>query len=265
MSERTNLDLVYSYDGSFEGLMCCVFESYDQKELPQNILPPDGQGGLFDFRKAIATDPLKAQRVFNSIPGKISWEAEELVKLGFLTCSPQKEYLIFHFLRLGFKVGAKVMSMLADPSVLALQKAVQHLTYESQRYRGFVRFSVYNKTLVAVIEPENFVLPLLASHFVNRFGNEVFMIYDKTHQAGLIHQGDRTEIVDIEDLILPELEEEEAGYRQLWQQFYKTIAIEGRYNPRCRMNFMPKRFWKHLTEFYPEQTLNIKRLLPQSE
>lgn len=265
MFERTDLDLVYSYDGSFEGLMCCVFESYDQRELPQNILPPEGQSRLFDIRKTIVTDPIKAQRVFNSIPMKISLEAEELVKLGFLTCAPRKEYLIFQFLRLGFKAGAKVMSMLTDTSVLALQKAVQHLTYESHRYRGFVRFSVYNETLVAVIEPENFVLPVLAAHFVNRFGNEVFMIYDKTHQAGLFHQGNRTEIVDIEDLILPELEEEEAKYRQLWQQFYKTIAIESRYNPKCRMNFMPKRFWKHLTEFYPEQDISFKRRLPQGD
>ncbi|SHN71787.1 TIGR03915 family putative DNA repair protein [Desulfitobacterium chlororespirans] len=245
--------LVYKYDGSFEGLMCCVFASYEQKEIPCDILPPEGQPGLFDILKSIETDRQKAQRVYDSIPVRISLEAQELVKLGFLTCTPQKERLIFLFLRLGYKLGGKVMGMLTDDNVHALQKAVRNLTNESHRYKGFVRFSVYNEALVAVIEPENFVLPLLAYHFSNRYPNEVFMIFDKTHKAALIHQAGRVEIVDVEEWELPEPEEKEVEYRRLWQQFYKTIAIASRDNPRCRMNFMPKRFWKHLTEFYPEQ------------
>lgn len=245
--------LVYKYDGSFEGLMCCVFASYEQKEIPFDILPPEGQPGLFDTLKYIETDPKKAQRVYDSIPIRISLEAQELVKLGFLACTPQKERLIFLFLRLGYKVGGKVMGMLTDDNVHALQKAVRNLTCESHRYKGFVRFSIYNEALVTMIEPENFVLPLLAYHFSNRYPNEVFMIFDKTHKAALIHQAGRVEIVDVEEWELPEPGEEEVEYRRLWQQFYKTIAIESRDNPRCRMNFMPKRFWKHLTEFYPEQ------------
>ncbi|AFM01388.1 putative DNA metabolism protein [Desulfitobacterium dehalogenans ATCC 51507] len=250
--------LVYKYDGSFEGLMCCVFTSYEEKEIPLDILPPEGQPGLFDTLKTIETDPQKAQRVYDSIPIKISLEAQELVRLGFLTCAPQKERLIFLFLRLGYKVGGNVMGMLTDEHVNALQKAVQNLTFESHRYKGFVRFSIYNEALVAMIEPQNFVLPLLAAHFSSRYPNEVFMIFDKTHKAALIHQAGRAEIVDVEDWELPEPEESEVEYRRLWQQFYKTIAIESRDNPRCRMNFMPKRFWKHLTEFYPEQKVKAR-------
>lgn len=245
--------LVYKYDGSFEGLLCCVFASYEQKEIPHDILPPEGQCGLFDTLKYIETDPHKAQRVYESISIKISLEAQELVKLGFLTCVPYKERLIFKFLRLGYKVGGKVMGMFTDDNVNALQKAVQNLNFESHRFKGFVRFSIYDEALVAVIEPQNFVLPLLAAHFSNRYHNEVFMIFDKTHKVALIHQSGRVEIVDIDDWELPEPDEKEIEYRSLWQQFYKTIAIESRHNPRCRMNFMPKRFWKHLTEFYPEQ------------
>lgn len=254
-------DLVYTYDGSFEGLLCCVFESYEKKEIPQNILPPDGQPGLFDSCKFIETDHEKAQRVYDSIPIKISLEAQELVKLGFLTCVYQKELLIFRFLRLGYKVGGRIMSMLTDDTVDSLQKAVHHLTFEAHRYKGFIRFSIYNEALVAVIEPKNFVLPVIAAHFANRFRNEVFMIYDKTHKSALIHQARRVEIVEIDDLQLPELEEKEAEFRRLWQQYYKTIGIESRYNPRCRMTFMPKRFWNQLTEFYPEKELTARKQL----
>ncbi len=27
-------DMIYLYDGSFDGLLCCVFESYDKKRNP---------------------------------------------------------------------------------------------------------------------------------------------------------------------------------------------------------------------------------------
>ena len=247
MPHRT--DLVYAYDGSFEGLMCCVFESYEQKEIPSVIQPPDVQQSLFDTSKWIETDEHKAERVLNSIPLKISPQAQELVKLGFLTCTPHKELLIYHFLRLGFKYGGKVMTMLTDDTVCSLQKSVRNLTSESHKFKGFVRFSVYGEVLVAVIEPKNFVLPLLSPHFCDRFRNETFMIYDKTHRMALIYRSQKAELIFVDELTLPEVNSTEVEYRRLWKQFYKTIAIEGRNNPRCRMSLMPKRYWGQMTEF----------------
>ncbi|MHB8072280.1 TIGR03915 family putative DNA repair protein [Desulfosporosinus fructosivorans] len=241
-------DLIYAYDGSFVGLMCCVFESYEQKEIPSIIRPPGAQQGLFDTEKWIEADEHKSDRVFNSIPLKISSQAQELVKLGFLTCAPNKELLIYHFLRLGFKYGSKVMTMLTDDTVCSLEKAVRHLTSESHKYKGFVRFSVYGEVLVAVIEPKNFVLPLLSQHFCDRFRNESFMIYDKTHSMALIYRSQKAELIFVDELTLPEVEATEIEYRRLWKQFYKTIAIEGRNNPRCRRTLMPKRYWGQMTE-----------------
>ena len=246
MPDRT--DLVYAYDGSFEGLMCCVFESYEQQEIPSIIRPPGVPQSLFDTAKWIVADEHKADRVFNSIPLKISSRAQELVKLGFLTCAPDKELLILRFLRLGFKFGSKVMTMLTDDTVCSLQKAVRHLTSESHKFKGFVRFSVYGEVLVAVIEPKNFVLPLLSLHFCDRFRNEEFMIYDKTHTMALIYRSQKAELMFVEELTLPEVDATEIEYRRLWKQFYQTIAIEGRINPRRRRTMMPKRYWGQLTE-----------------
>ena len=28
-------EMIYTYDGSFEGFLCCIFESYAKKESPQ--------------------------------------------------------------------------------------------------------------------------------------------------------------------------------------------------------------------------------------
>ena len=36
MPDRTNI--IYRYDGTYEGLLCCVFESYEKREIPSEII-----------------------------------------------------------------------------------------------------------------------------------------------------------------------------------------------------------------------------------
>lgn len=252
MPDRTTL--AYTYDGSFEGLLCCVFESYERKEIPFDIYALNGeQGWLFESRW-IETDPVKAERVYSSIPKKISPEAQELVRLSFYTCSPRKEMLLLQFLRLGFSHGRRVMDMLADDTVHALHKAVGHLTREAHKFKGFVRFSVYGKVMAAVIEPDNQVLPVIMEHFCDRYRNEAFMIYDKTHRMALVHRPGDSGIIHADELTLPETDADEEQYRLLWKKFYDTIAIEGRKNLRFRMSHMPKKYWSRLPEMEGEIT-----------
>lgn len=247
MSYRT--DIAYRYDGSFNGLMCCVFESFYSKEMPLGIFSPeDEQETLFELRE-IEADAEKAERVIESIPRKISLEAKSLVYHAFLTCLPEKELHILRFLHLGYRVGGKVTQMLTEPRVDVLNKAVQHLANEAHLLCGFVRFSEYDGALLSVIEPKNCVLPLLADHFSGRFPEETFMIYDKTHSYALVHQNGSCEIIRVDNLEIPEADANEESYRALWENFYNSIAIEGRYNPKCRMTHMPKRYWAHMTEF----------------
>lgn len=245
--------MTYAYDGSFDGLMTCIFESYEKKEDPIDIQSANDPQYLLFTPKWIETEVNKANRVFSGIAKSISPEAQDLVRLGFLTCLEQKELLILRFLRLGFKHGASVMNMMADDTVHALQRGVRHLNNESHALTGFIRFSIYNNVLVAVIEPKNEVLPVLASHFCDRYSNESFMIYDKTHRRALVHQpqhsgGRQLDILEVEQFELPEADAEEIAYRRLWTQFYNTVAIKERMNLRARLSHMPKRYWSHLTE-----------------
>jgi probable DNA metabolism protein len=119
---------------------------------------------------------------------------------------------------------------------------------EAHNLKGFVRFSDYSGILAARITPKNFILPYIAGHFCARYANEKFIIFDKTHNAGLIYQDMRRMIVSLEEFPFPQASETEEHYRALWKNFYHTIAIEARINPRCRMTHMPKRYWENMTE-----------------
>ena len=56
-------DTVYRYDGTFQGFLCCIFESYSRKEIPAAVCAPDrGQISFYDSCE-IVTDPARAQRV----------------------------------------------------------------------------------------------------------------------------------------------------------------------------------------------------------
>jgi len=247
MSYRT--DIAYLYDGSFDGLLCCVHESYYQKELPSMIFShSEVQETLFPV-KEIMTDHVPAQKVEHSISHSISNEALRLVRLCYFSNIENRELMILNFLRMGYKIGSPITDMLADDTVRAVTNTARNVQRESHYYKEFLRFSDYNGALVAIIEPKNFVLPMIVDHYCDRFPGEKFLIYDESHKYALVYQNGESLIIPLEHFELPEACEKEDKYRALWKRFYDTIAIESRINPKLRMGNMPKRYWKHLTEF----------------
>lgn len=255
--------MVYCYDGSFDGLLCCVFESYGNHETPADILPEDCPLPLLLPVKTVATDAERAKRVLRSIPVKMGRKALEFIRHSFLTCHPKKERLILQFMRLGYIHGSAVMDRLADESVHELFVAVNHLTHEAHLYQGFVRFSEAQGVLTAQIEPKNIVLPLIARHFSERYPGERFLIYDKTHRMVLLHEDRSIQICGVDAYEPPNPGEEELKFRMLWRLFYDTIEIKERHNPHCRMSHMPKRFWRCMTEF-ARDTQTASLCLPDS-
>lgn len=244
----TPCDLAYLYDGSLAGFYCCVYESVYSRRQPLDILPEEESQPTLLIQKRIDTDLSIAQRVRKGIERKCSLRSRELIEAAFLSCLAQKELSILRYLLLAFREGRGTPLMLAHPDVAALLKAEKYLLDEQHLLTGFIRFAEYEGALVATISPKNFVLPYLAEHFIDRFANETFMIYDRTHRAALIYQHQRAEIVQMEQVAAFTPTEEELRYQALWKQFYKTIGIAERENSLCRMSHMPKRYWENMTE-----------------
>ena len=186
MSDRANL--VYRYDGSYQGFLCCVAECFKDKRLPHAIgLLDEPQGTLFGI-KAVETDPQLAQRVEESIRRRISPLAGDMVRQGFLSCMEQKELRLTRFILLGYKHGAKVTEMSVNDDVHAINKALLYLKNEAHYHVEFLRFADCGGVLAAMITPNNRVLPLIVGHFCERLNTESFMIFDKTHGMGFLHE-----------------------------------------------------------------------------
>lgn len=137
--------------------------------------------------------------------------------------------------------------------------ALRHLGGELEKLRGFVRFSDYNGILGGEIEPRNRVLPLLANHFCSRMAGESFFLYDRTHWELLLYTKGQRRIVPVESLTLELPGPEELQYRALWQEFFRTVSIRERTNPRCQNSFLPKRYRGVMTEFLPVDYEGLSR------
>jgi len=213
---------------------------------------------IFDYEQAqetlfpvseIATDRANAKKVKQSIISRISRKALYLVRMCYFSNMENREIIILSFLRIGYKAGSPVTSMLTNDVVRTITKCAQNVSRESCYFKEFLRFSEYNGALVAIIEPKNFVLPLIYEHYCDRFPSEQILIYDKSHKSAFVYQNGKKSLIPLVRLELPETGAKEEEIRALWKQFYNTIAIEGRINPKLRMNNMPKRYWTHMTEF----------------
>lgn len=252
-------DIVYRYDGTLDGFLCCVYESYSCREMPAAILgPDDDQISLLPTRE-IETDAFRAARVLKSIPTHISEDALSLVERAMLTCLPNKEKHLLDFLRLGYKRGAMVMNMLHDDTVAPLLAAVNHLGREAHLYLGLVRFTQNAGVLASIIEPKNRVLPLISQHFIDRYPNEAFIIFDKTHREALVAQNGQGRIVPLLSLELPEPDDLERAVRALWRRFHQSVEITQRKNHTCQRTHLPLRYRRVMTEFEREPVIEAER------
>lgn len=249
-------EVVYEYDGSFEGLLCCIYESYTKKELPTAFYRYGELEPCFYDVRTVSTDTAHARRVYDGFR-RFSPRVGPFLYRAFLTCLADKELAIYRFAAKLYREGAPLLLHLHDEAYVPLHRAVRQLNGELEQYRGFVRFSDLGGILAGEIEPKNRVLPLLRGHFCARCQGETFFLYDRTNHEALFYSGGRSAIVPLEDFQMAPPDETECAYRRLWRCFYDTVAIRERENFKLRMTHMPKRYWAMMTEFRSEQNTTL--------
>ncbi|MCX4364285.1 MAG: TIGR03915 family putative DNA repair protein [Bacilli bacterium] len=244
---------IYVYDGSYLALLSLILELIKRKIKPDNIKLENYEVTLFDevINLQIEYDPNILKKMHKSF-GRYATNAMYYV---FLSEEENKELLLYYFFlnalkyhkNIGYKRNLKCVS-----EVLRISQYVMH---EGHKMKGFLRFKeLENKVLYAEMEPTNDVIMLVSEHFQKRLKNEYFIIKDVGRGILSIYDKQKFVIVPEDNFILSTsvLSDEEKKMEQLWKIFYRTIGIESRKNDRCRMNFMPKKYWKHIIEMEDE-------------
>ncbi len=238
------------YDGSFEGFLCIVNFSIFENLYFDGIIKSNSFNvlSIFNTYVEIETSHSKAQETFSYLRSQIPEEHLSKLMLALLCDEMNLEITLYRVIIKILKEKSLIENIL-DDDVLRLNKALKNLFNERHKYLGSVRFQKVEKDhLLAIIEPRNNILPLIAKHFVKRFPNEYWCIYDKKRRLILSKNDRNWEIFKVEGELNLNLKTDRE-ISNLWRQFFKNIAIKNRINPKAQKNRLPLRFRTYMTEF----------------
>ena len=245
------MNVIYTTDGSFEGLLSGVYDSwYRREDNVLNILPGmPAQPDFLIMYKPVKTNEAKAEKVFDAIVNKITEDAARRVMLCWFSEQQDAGRMIINYLRFGFAHGPSTEEMVTNKYVKPLHDACKRVGFEAHRFTGLLRFHRTRQGLYcAIIEPQYYILPLLAEHFADRMPDVGWLIYDKSRELSAAYENGTWSIVPGRLMDTMKLHDEEDDYQQLWRRYFDSMAIENRLNPNLQRSFMPKKYWKHLVE-----------------
>ena len=249
--------LILQCEDSLEGILTAIYDAFVEKNKMTEYHDGDisiaiGENhtlSLFARQMEVTTDLNKAQKTLASIQNKISYLAYKRVLSALCHYDMDRANVVLGFLIKGFPMGPKVLEAMADPYVMRVMELSRKVDNESHLFCGFVRFYDLGKFLYSEIEPKCHVLPQIMDHFADRYPNEHYVIYDKKRRVALIHLAFGDSFFVSGDEWNIDMTQHEDYFERLWSQYFKTIAIEERYNPRCQNNLVPKWYRKHMVEF----------------
>lgn len=238
----------YLYDGTFEGLLTCIYYHYKIKKATGIYEVLSYQQSIVNSFNAIETDIEKAEIVSLAVKEKISNEAYIYIYYCFLSSVKYKENIILDFLIFGFKYGKKTMNFFSNEKVLPIKETYIKVSREEQKFLGILRFADVEGILYAKFSPDNDLLILLIDHFADRYKYEKFIIHDEKRKKAAIYSDGvyRIEDVDISNI---EYSQQEKMFQNLWKHYFTNLAIKERININLQFQFVPGRYRKNMTEF----------------
>ncbi|TYQ14708.1 UNVERIFIED_CONTAM: putative DNA metabolism protein [Acetivibrio alkalicellulosi] len=240
----------YYYDGSFEGLLTSIYEAYYKRQSPY-IAPAQKskQINMFEENFQIETCQEKASKVYDAIYKKISYDALKHVYHAYLSELDGVSQNIYQYIKLGFKVGKKVDLYLTDESVFPVHNASRLVRKETHLMHGLIRFKSFDDDLYyASYQPDHNITALLIPHFSKRFSSQNWIIHDIKRNIGAVYDKTNCVITDMPNQIYNKQIFKQDQYENLFKEFFNSICIKERINPKLQKQFMPKRYWKHLIE-----------------
>ena len=242
--------IVYLYDGSFEGMLTCVYEGYYSDDKPEGIYNTyTYEADLFATPKYIITDLEKSHKVGLAIVEKLSETFFHKIVNAFFSEDYDVATHIYKLLRYGFKNGPEVIMHVSHPLVSAVVDLANAVGRETHLFVGLVRFmKLKGGIYYCKFGPTYNQVPLLAEHFSHRLSDQTWVIHDVNRNLAVFYDKNEWYVNEFHGLNSYELDDEELLYQSLWKTFHKHIAIEERVNPTLQRSFMPKKYWKHLIE-----------------
>lgn len=246
------------YDGTYEGLLSAIFESYRLKIKVERIVPIETyQDQFFSTPIQVDTNLEWAKRVVKGVEKKTGKKGTRLIYNCFLSEHVDIEMLINHFIKTAMSSTENIVNNYRDDRILALHKINKKIGREVHRMHAFVRFQKTKDDIyAAIIEPDFNVMPLIGKHFEKRYPAQKWLIYDTRRHYGIYYNLKQTTFItfdqadhqNLSHLSKEILSTDEPDYQVLWKSYFNSVNIPERNNAKLHLQHVPKRYWKYLVE-----------------
>ncbi len=251
------MSLSIQYDSTIDGFLSVVFEVYRQHLDVGEIVPhsgnEDGRAGATDLFMTpffVTTNDESARRLKRAIVNAASEEVLNLLNVAFRSEESGVEMEILAYLRKLFAgIDPNYGRNPASLEMLPLFRKAQTVRREAGNMLGMLRFNrAPDGTYIAEIEPKYDIMDLIVPHFRGRFASEHWAIIDSKRGLAVFYDG-----VRVHDVVAPSSEELRAHAPSdevtvMWKNYYDSMAIKERLNPRLLKRCLPVRYWKHMPE-----------------
>ena len=244
---------LYIYEDDFVSLLHLIMYLLEKKIKPYQIKNSFYNPSLFD--QLINLSLPKQNGLIEYMISRFGKYAFRCIYYVFLSNEENKELILYYFILNALKYHEQITRMRNLKCVSEVLRISQYVAHEAHRMKGFLRFrELKNNILYAEMEPLHDIIFLISLHFQKRLQNEYWIIKDVTRGIYSLYNKKSIIYVTEESFNLGTtlISEEEKSIEELWKLFYKTIGIKERTNYRCRRNFMPKKYWKYITEVRDE-------------
>ncbi|MEN3184768.1 MAG: TIGR03915 family putative DNA repair protein [Atribacterota bacterium] len=238
------------YDGTFEGFLTLLAYLFSKGE--ENVRVVNARLSPLDsdfFCQDVPTQPEVARGFFRHLRRLLPYSIFRKVFLYYLCDAAHLEVPFVRALKESL-TRKDIWWDITNRAVMELYQAERKFRRERHRWLGLLRFAeLPGGVLFAPFEPSYNVLPEIQSHFVRRFPNERFMIFDTLRKLLFMYRERRGELLWIEefDFAVPRGVD---PFAELWKVYFTEIAIPERKNPRRQQGRVPLRVRKFLPEFW---------------
>lgn len=251
--------MIYIFDGSYTGFLCCIFEAFEMKEwdavpIPEKLHQPN----MFVSERSIFSDVDKAERIQTALKDKFGARTSSDFYRAFLSEDMDALKAVFYIAIALFKGQTNILQNFGDAAVMYYHQTLKKVSRERHRMKAFIRFSKTNDGLFyAIVEPDFNVLPLILKFFKDRYANQNWMIYDAKRKYGFYYDQNQISEITLDASEQKELnntslsialDERDELFQNLWKRYFKSTNIEARKNIKLHLQHVPKRYWKYLVE-----------------
>ena len=254
---------VLQCENSIEGIFSAVYVAWELKyghdKTSIQIMDEGNETiELFTTYIPLETDIQKAEKVLNTIRRTCSDAVYENLFRAALSDAPDKADAIYRYIQNALRMGSRILNHLTDPAVVRVMELSRAVGNAEHHYLGFLRFiEIPGKILLARYAPKPQLTELIMPHFVARFPEERFVIWDVSRNVAGIHVPGRNYIMLTlsreQVAMLSQYKEDNLQAEQMWKSFVESVSIKERENRRLQQNNIPLHFRTYMPEFQKKE------------